>query len=191
MLPPGPKAPRALQTVAWLSRPLPFLAHAQARYGDTFTMRIGSEPRWVILSHPDAVREVFTGDPDVFHAGEGNVILRPLLGASSVLLLDGAAHLRQRRLLLPPFHGDRLQHWTDTMREIAEREVASWPQGEPVGVRARMQGVTLDIVMRVVFGAAGAEAAPLREALRRMLDRTSGPRFMALIAVLGPDLVER
>src|SRR4051794_38080769 len=192
MLPPGPRAPRPVQTLAWMLRPWPFLEGARARYGDAYTIRIGTEPAWVILSDPAAVREVFTGDPGLFHAGEGNAILRPLLGANSVLLLDEEPHLRQRKLLLPSFHGDRLKAWTATMTEIAEREVASWPRGGTIAVRDRMQDVTLDIVVRVVFGVREAEGAgELRDALRRMLEQVTGPGTILMMAMLGPDRAER
>src|SRR4051794_28216748 len=97
-LPPGPRMPRLLQTLGWISRPFPFIEGARARLGDTFTMHIGRETL-VVLSDPQDVKQVFTGDPAVFHAGAANVILLPFLGHKSVLLLDGAQHLAQRRLL--------------------------------------------------------------------------------------------
>ena len=88
-LPPGPRMSRAAQTAAWTVRPGPFMQRARREFGDTFTIKVGTEPPWVMLAHPDAVHEVFTGDPDVLHAGKANLILRPMLGRSSVLLLDG------------------------------------------------------------------------------------------------------
>src|SRR5215217_5711613 len=128
-LPPGPRLPRAAQTAAWIARPGPFMLQARERYGDVFTMRIGTEPPWVMLAHPDAVREVFTGDPEVLHAGKANLILRPLVGHASVLLLDGPEHLRQRKLMLPPFHGARMAGYEALVREIAREHVARWPRG--------------------------------------------------------------
>ena len=106
MLPPGPSMSRAAQTAAWIARPGPFLFKAHREFGDVFTIRFGTEPPWVVLAHPDAVREVFTGDATALHAGKANLVLLPFLGSSSVLLLDGPAHLRQRKLMLPPFHGE-------------------------------------------------------------------------------------
>jgi cytochrome P450 len=159
------------------------MARAQRRFGDTFTIRIGHEPPWVMISHPDAIRQVFTGDPAVFHAGEANVILLPVLGPNSVLLLDDAEHLRQRKLLLPPFHGDRMAGYADAMRDIAEREVAGWHGEMPT--HERMQAMTLSIVLRTVFGA--AHEGPLHTALRETLDLTSGTGGMFAMAVLGPE----
>ena len=130
-LPPGPRLPAAVQTAGWVARPLGMLERARARYGDAFTLRILNEGPWVVLSHPDMVRDVFTGDPDVLRSGEANQILRPTLGEHSVLVLDGERHLRQRRLLLPPFHGERMQRYGALVRAIAEREVATWPRHRP------------------------------------------------------------
>jgi cytochrome P450 family 135 len=134
VLPPGPRMPRAAQTVAWTARPGPFMMRAWRGYGDAFTLKIGTEPPWVMLAHPDAVREVFTGDSALLHAGEANVILRPMLGRASVLLLDGPEHLRQRKLMLPPFHGARMAGYRDLIAEIAREHIASWPRGAPLAL---------------------------------------------------------
>ena len=123
---------RPLQTFAWIARTGPFLERARARYGETFSVRIAQEGTWVMLSNPEHVRQVFTGDPKVFHAGEANAILRPVLGENSVLTLDEHAHMSQRKLLLPAFHGERMQRYGDLMREVAEREIATWPSGRPL-----------------------------------------------------------
>ena len=109
----------------------PVHARAQREHGDAFTIKIGTEPPWVMLAHPDAVREVFTGDPKLLHAGKANVVLRPFLGRASVLLLDGPQHLRQRKLMLPAFHGSRMAGYRDMVAEIAREQVAAWPRGEP------------------------------------------------------------
>jgi cytochrome P450 family 135 len=187
-LPTGPRMPRALQTLAWVRRPVPFITRARAKYGDTFTMHIGRDT-FVVLSNPDDVKQVFTGDPSIFHAGEGNVILLPFLGEKSVLLLDDAAHLGQRRLLLPPFHGDRMRNHVGLMREVAEREVDSWPRGVPFAVQPHMQAVTLEVIMRIVFGVDEGDPAlaRLRERLRRFIETTASPREMRKLLLLGPE----
>jgi cytochrome P450 len=184
--------PRLLQTVAWVRRPYPFIARARARYGDTFTMHIGRDT-FVVLSDPDDVKQVFTGDPAIFHAGEGNVILLPFLGRKSILLLDDAAHMSQRRLLLPAFHGERMRRHVDLMREVAGREVDAWPRGVPFAVQPHMQAVTLEVIMRIVFGVDEGDPAlaTLRERLRRFLDVTASPREMRKLLIHGPERAHR
>ena len=108
-LPPGPGQPRALQTVAWWTRPVSFLESNRRRYGKRFTMRLLQTPPFVMLSDPDEVREVFTAPPDVLHPGEGARILEPVVGRNSVILLDESSHLEQRKLMLPAFHGEKMQ----------------------------------------------------------------------------------
>src|ERR671911_221870 len=151
-LPPGPRMPRAAQTAAWIARPGPFMLRTHARHGDAFTIRIGTEPPWVMLAHPDAVREVFTGDASLLHAGKANVVLLPFLGSSSVLLLDGPAHMRQRKLMLPPFHGARMAGYQDDVRRIAREQIARWPRDGALKLAPRLQEITLDVVLRVIFG---------------------------------------
>ena len=187
-LPPGPRYPRAVQTVGWVRRPFAFMEQCHERYGDMFTLRIAQEGTWVFLAHPDYVKEVFTGDPKVLHAGEGNAVLGPILGSSSVLLLDEKPHLRERKLLLPPFHGERMQRYGDLMAEIAAEEIATWPTGTPMPLWPRMQDVTLEVIMRAVFGVNDASRLDtLRAELQTMLKRIATPSTMALLALLGPD----
>jgi cytochrome P450 len=191
-LPPGPRMPRPAQTAAWVLRPGPFMLNAQREFGDAFTLRIGTEPPWVMLAHPDAVREVFTGDPALLHAGKANVILRPFLGRASVLLLDGPEHMRQRKLMLPPFHGARMAGYRDLVAQIAREHIAGWPRGEPLALAPRMQAITLDVVLQVIFGVQrGAHLDELRTRLRRMMERLmGGPSMLALVAA-GPERIER
>jgi cytochrome P450 len=187
-LPPGPRLPRAVQTLAWMTRPMPFMERCRARYGDMFSVRIANEGTWVFLAHPDQVKQVFTGDPNVLHAGEANRILRPWLGHQSVLLLDGPDHLSQRRLLLPPLHGERMQRYGELMTGIAEREIERWPVGEPMELWPRMQAVTLEIIVRTIFGAEeGERMQRLRDRLRDTLESTAETRMMAGMFALGPD----
>jgi len=187
-LPPGPRYPRPLQTVGWVFRIGPFLERCRQRYGDTFTLKIAQEGTWVMLSDPEDVRKVFTGDPKVLHAGEGNAVLKPVLGDHSVLLLDEAAHMQQRKLLLPPFHGERMQRYGDVMREIAEREIDGWPTGQPFKLWPRMQAVTLEVIMRAVFGVEeGAQLDRLRRVLQHTLEWATKPAQMFLMAAVGPE----
>jgi cytochrome P450 len=184
VLPPGPKRPGAIQLWEWISRPIPFLERCNRLYGEMFTVRfpIGTI---VFISDPDTIKEIFTGDPDVLHAGEANATpLEPLMGKNSVLLLDEPEHMRQRKLMLPSFHGERMQRYGDLMREIAEDEIKTWPVGQPFALRPRTQAITLEIIMRAVFGIEDAERlATLRDRLGQLLDIGMQSRALATIAL--------
>src|SRR5690348_733684 len=110
-LPRGPASPGLVQTFFWIRKPIELMRSCRRRFGKVFTIRINTIGDVVFLSDPDAIRQVFTGDPDALRAGSVNAILRPLLGDASLLLLDGDEHLRQRKLLLPPFHGENLRRY--------------------------------------------------------------------------------
>jgi cytochrome P450 len=189
-LPPGPSAPRAAQMAAWLARPLWFAQQCRARYGDMFSVRIEARP-WVMLADPAAIREVFTAPADVMHAGDANGILRPMLGPSSVLLLDGAEHMHQRKLMLPAFHGERLQRYREIVVEATDRVLARWPAGEAIALRPHAQQITLEVIVRAVFGVDPDPAHPAHDRLRTLLadvlDRLTSVRRMVLMATLGPD----
>jgi cytochrome P450 len=191
-LPPGPRMPRALQTAIWSRQAQWMLEQSRARFGDMFTIKIAHEGTWVMVSDPELVKQVFTGDPRVFHAGEGNAILRPILGDNSVLVLDEKPHIGQRRLLLPPFHGERMQGYGETMAAIAAREIESWPTGTPYKLRPRMQAITLEIILETVFGVHEKERMdPLRAALRDFLDLTTDPRLLLPVVLIGPERIRR
>ena len=189
-LPPGPRMPRGLQTAIWSRKAQWFLEQSRARFGPMFTIRIAYEGDWVVITEPELVKQVFIGDPRVFHAGEGNQILRPILGDNSVLVLDEKKHIAQRKLLLPPFHGERMQAYGEKMAEIATREIESWPSGVPHKLRPRMQAITLEIVLETVFGVHGGERmGQLRDALRDFLDLTTNPLVLLPILTIGPDRI--
>jgi cytochrome P450 family 135 len=191
-LPPGPRMPRAMQTAIWARRAQWMLAQCRHRFGDTFRLEIAYEGTWILLSDPEDVRRVFTGDPKVLHAGEANSILRPVLGDHSLLLLDGAVHMEQRKLMLPSFHGERMKRYGDLMAEIATAEIERWPRAAPYRIRPRMQAVTLEIILRAVFGVAeGARLEQLRQQLRRMLDMITDPRRLVFLLALGPKRIRR
>ncbi len=152
-LPPGPRAPAAVQALRYASAPLDFLIKLQRRHGDVFTVRFPFFGRLVYVTTPELVKEVFTGSPATMHAGEANAtVLEPALGPNSVLTLDDAPHMRQRKLLLPPFHGERIEAYGRLMREVTLREMESWPVGEPFALRPHTQRITLAVIMRAVFG---------------------------------------
>jgi cytochrome P450 len=150
---PGSRAPGVAQLLHYARDPLGFLSVYQRRYGDIFSVRFPYFGRIVYVAQPDLVKALFTGDPAVFHAGEANAtVLEPALGPSSVLTLDDAPHLRQRKLLLPPFHGERVERYGELIREATRREMESWPVGEPFAMRPHTQKITLAVIMRAVFG---------------------------------------
>ena len=183
-LPPGPPRPYFKHAAGWVLRPGPYVRGLRERYGDTFTLHVERRRTWVVVSHPDDVKRVFTGDPDVLHAGEGNAVLKPLLGPNSVLLLDGPRHMAERKAMLPPFHGERMQAYGETIREIARDEVASWPLGA-VATRPRTQALTLEVIMSAVFGSRDER---LRKGLAAMLDTLGNPAVLMFAVLAGPKL---
>jgi cytochrome P450 family 135 len=189
-LPPGPRAPAAWQTLAWTVRPAAFLRRLHQRFGDPATIRTyWTDEPMVLFSHPDAVREVFRLDPQVAPAGQSWEFLRPFAGPHSILVLDGEEHLRERRLIQTPFHGERMRGFQPAVAELARSELSGW-SGRVVTLE-RMKRLTLETILRVVFGARGEhEAARLRDAVHGTLDTVrSMPRMLAMSAVrrdLGP-----
>jgi cytochrome P450 len=151
--PPGSSAPAFAQGLLYMRDPLGRLSQLQRRYGDIFSVRFPFFGTIVYVASPELVKEVFTGSPAIFHAGEANAtVLEPALGPSSVLTLDDEPHMQQRKLLLPPFHGERIQRYGELIREITRREMESWPVGRPFALRTSTQRITLSVILRAVFG---------------------------------------
>src|SRR5882757_1368141 len=191
-LPPGPDWSLARSMRTWWRRPLQTLEQCQARYGDMFTYRLPYEGNWVVISNPEAIKQVFTGDPRLLHAGEANIVLLPVLGERSVLLLDEPAHMKERKLMLPPFHGKRMQAYGEVMAQVAAEEIDRWPGDRPVRMRPRMQAMTLEIILRAVFGVdEGERLTRLRDELRRTLNLLSSPKRAAFMVILGPERLRR
>ena len=131
------------------------------------------------LSDPDEVKEVFTAPPEVLHPGEGAQILEPIVGANSVILLDERPHLTQRKLMLPAFHGERMEALTGLLRETTEREVSTWPLDRPVALHPRLQGLTMEVILRAVFGLEpGTRLETVRELLTKNLELGAHPASM-------------
>jgi cytochrome P450 len=188
-LPPGPRAPASVNTARLLRRPLESLLGWHRRYGDLFTVRYLVFGTGVYVADPAAIRDLMTGDQSDLHAGEANAPLSPVLGSSSVLVLDGREHLRQRRLLLPPFQGSALQGFRDVIREVAEAEVAGWTNGAEFRMRDRMRALTFEVICRAVFGVDETDRVErLRAALIPIMDTGGATFFMpeALRRDLGP-----
>src|SRR4051794_7905348 len=190
-LPPGPRRPLAFQTLRYGLDPYGFFESAHRAFGDVFTVRAMGET-WVILAHPAAVRELYAHGPDELDSGIANASLRPLLGTQNLLLLDGTEHLRRRKLVVPPFHGERMRAYEDLIREATRREIATWPSGVPVATLPRMHAITLRVVLRSVFGVAeGPAFERLAASLRRLMTWTTDPRRSFVFGFLGPDRLMR
>jgi cytochrome P450 len=152
------------------------------RYGDPFVISKNTSPQVVYFSHPKAIEQIFTADPELFEIGSGNDILIPLLGANSLILLDGMKHQRQRRLLMPPFHGDRLRTYGQLIGDITEQVMSEWKVGEPVTVRAATQEISLRVILTTVFGLhEGKRFDELRKVLTSLLDSVSSPISSTLL----------
>ena len=177
-LPPGPRMPGLVNLARFARRPLDVLLAWRARYGDVFTVRFTGFGTGVYVADPDAIRGLFSGDQSELRAGEANSILEPVLGPHSVLVLDGPEHLRQRRLLLPPFQGSHVRAFREIIRAVAEREVSGWRPGERLVLRERMRAVTFEVICRAVFGVSEPlRVARLRTALMAVID--TGSVFLA------------
>lgn len=154
LLPPGPRAPAIVQALRIARDPLGYAMATQRRFGEPFTMRSPGFGTSVVFSSPELIKPIVTGDPYVFHAGLANAPIKPVLGPWSLLALDRAPHMAQRKLLLPPFHGERLRAYAGLIEELAQREVVSWPLATPFALQPRMERLTLEVILEVVFGIA-------------------------------------
>jgi cytochrome P450 family 135 len=173
--PPGPRMPSLMQAAFVTAWPYGWMVKRWRRYGDVFSSRFPIFGRVVYLADPALVKKVFTGDARTFHAGEANTLaLGDALGEHSLLTLDEDRHLSQRKLLLPPFHGESVRRYVEVMAEATEREVASWPVGKQIELRPRMQAITLDVILRAVFGVRDDERMHLfRERIPPLGETTS------------------
>jgi cytochrome P450 family 135 len=174
-LPPGSRLPAVVQAVRFSRDPVGFLDRCRRRYGDVFSLPFPAYGRLVYVADPALVKQVFTGDAATFHAGEANArALEPILGRFSLLTLDGDEHMRQRKLLLPPFHGEAVRRYRDLIADVAAREVERWPVGEPFALRPRMQAVTLEVILRAVFGVREEERLARFRAVLPRLGESAG-----------------
>jgi len=178
LLPPGPRGPAAIHFAQLAQRPLESLLKWHARYGDLFTVRYPVFGTGDYVADPQAIRDLHTGDQSDLRAGEANAPLGIVLGQRSVLVLDGAEHMRQRKLLLPPFQGSAVTAFRTTIRDVAEREVASWRPGRRFTMRERMRALTFEVIARAVFG---VEQPARIEQLRRTLSAVIDRQYVALL----------
>ena len=168
-------------------RPIAFFAPMRRRYGDVFRVSFPGFSRLVYVTDPALVKELFTGDPAQLHAGEANAsVLEPAVGPNSVLTLDEGEHMRQRKLLLPPFHGKSIERYGEVMREVAARNIDGWPLGEPFPLRPQTTAITLEVILRTVFGV--NSPVRLREAGTAIEQFAGRSQAVLLIPFLRRDL---
>ncbi|MCW4354403.1 cytochrome P450 [Hoyosella sp. YIM 151337] len=183
--PPGPKLPMAIQTWRFGRHRHEWLPALRERYGDVFTLDIYPDRNLVQLANPEDIRTVFSGPASRFHAGEGNMILAPIMGERSVLTTDENVHKRLRTLLMPAFHGSALRGYRTMVERLALQEIAQWPIGTRFETHERMQALTLEIIMRVVFGVA---EGPRLDALRTLLGKLVSSTMLTFLGLQSPRL---
>src|SRR4051794_20725120 len=169
-LPPGPRLPRALQTVLFLTQRDQIAPRWHRRYGDVFSIHIAPAGHGVVLVDPEDIRQVFAGPADTYHAGEGNAILGPIMGRHSVLLLDEDEHKRSRKRVMAAFHGETMRGWGSKVEQLAADNVATWPQGRSFAVHPQMNDISLEVILRIVFGVTDeVRTGELRPLLQRLV----------------------
>jgi cytochrome P450 len=170
-LPPGIRLHPFLQTLAWTLAPTWLMDRAAKDLGDAFTLTFWpSGMKFVLVSDPDAVKQVFTASPEVAPSATGNSPLAAVMGASSVLTLTGPEHMRQRKLLLPPFHGERMMEYEETIVEATRKDMVSWPSGEAMSLQTRTRAITLEVILRAVFGVEAERMGPLKQAISGLIE---------------------
>jgi cytochrome P450 len=176
-LPPEPRSNSLVQTLRWTFRPLPFMQECRERYGDSFSLRfLGFERPMVLISDPAAVKALYTERSHGLPPGR-TIVLEPILGSRSLLLQEGAEHLARRKLMLPAFHGERMRSYEAALEEIAGAEIDSWQLDREFPIHSRMQALTLEAILRIVFGVAeGPRLERLRGMLSTVLQETASPR---------------
>jgi cytochrome P450 len=176
--------------LGWWTRPIAFRERCRARYGKRYTIRLPGAPPLVHLGDPEEAQQVFTAPPEVLHPGEGARVLEPVVGRYSVILLDEGAHIEQRKLMLPAFHGERMERLAGLVSEVAEREVASWPRGEPIRLHGRLQALTLEVILRAVFGLdPGRRLDDIRALLTEVL--AAGDNWWTMLGQPPREWIER
>jgi cytochrome P450 len=175
-LPPEPRSNPLVQTLRWTFRPLPFMQACRQEFGDSFSVTfLGFERPMVLISDPAAIKALYTERSHGLPAGR-DIILKPILGENSVLLVEGGDHLARRRLMLPPFHGERMRAYESTVLAAVEREIDTWPLHSTFPIHSRMQAITLEVILRAVFGVSeGPRLEQLRTTLATVLEETSSP----------------
>ncbi|MBD2627291.1 cytochrome P450 [Trichormus variabilis] len=175
-LPGESQTSRFMQRLQWVFNPLQLMETSAKTHGDFFTLRLTTEQPIVFISNPQAIQEIFTTPPEYFDAGRGNKLIKPLVGENSLLLLDGAPHQRQRRLLTPPFHGERMKAYGQIITDMTKQVISNWQIGEPFSVRDSMQEISLRVILQAVFGLSeGERLTRLQKLTASLLDLSGSP----------------
>ncbi len=189
-LPPGPRAPAILQTLAWTLAPTWLMDRCARHIGESFTVTFfPSGMQLVMVSDPEVVKTVFTAPPEVAPSGAGNSPVAPVMGPSSVIVLTGPEHIRQRKLLLPPFHGERMREYEEVIVQATRKDMAGWPLGRPMQLQPHTRAITLEVILRAVFGVTEDGMEPLEQAIAGLLEPMN---ILAILRVaLRPPSMER
>lgn len=192
-LPDGPRTPPLVQQIRWITQSIEFLDDCARRYGDPFTVRVfGSKaPPVVFFSNSQAIQAIYTASVDKFESGRVNGIFRPVMGDHSVIVLDGDRHQRQRQILVPPFHGERMRTYGQLISNITQQVTGEWEKGKPFPIRDSMQEITLQIILRAVFGISeGERFQQLKQLLNTLLESITSPLYsmMFFFPTLQRDL---
>ena len=175
-LPPGPSGPGWMQTSQWMFRPIEFMERCRRRYGRIFTLRLGPKHNVTMVADPRLSRDVMAGDPAVFRAGDTNGLFRPVVGSNSILLLDGDAHMKQRKILLRGFGASHGAQFVDQVREITQQRLSHWKAGQRLRLQDEMEAISFASIMRVVFGDYSEDShGELRHLIPEMMDRCDSP----------------
>lgn len=178
-LPPGPRAPGAVQTVEWMLRPTQFLDRCHERYGGIFSVRLGPSRNVVVIGEPHAAKALVSAGPEQCLAGDTNGLFRPVVGSNSILVLDGDRHFEQRRLMLPAFRAGHVRLFEDSIEQITRRRIATWPVGEPFPIQPEMEAISFETIMRITFGdGLDARHERLRELVPELMRRCASPVLM-------------
>jgi cytochrome P450 len=187
-MPPGPRAHAFAQTLAWALAPTWVMDRCAERLGETFTLTFWpSGMKLVVVSAPEAVKTVFTAPPEVAPSAAGTSPVRPVMGPSSVIVLTGPEHMRQRKLLLPPFHGERMREYEDVIVQATRADMAGWPLGRPMRLQERTRAITLEVILRAVFGVEAERMDTVRAAVAELLAPVN-PLRLLLIALRRPSM---
>lgn len=183
-LPNGPQSPPVIQMLRWITSPMSFMETCAERYGDMFTVRLDSKsPPLIFVSNPEVLQQILTNDTKGLEApGDTNLVFESLLGKRSVITISGTEHQRQRQLLLPPFHGERMRSYSQIISDITEKVISEYQIGQPFNIRSVAQAITLRVIMQAVFGLdEGPRAEKLQDFLGEMLEKGSSVLSVALL----------